>query len=72
LSRIFVCVLHSDFAVTEVSAGLSIRSIDIIAAPVKKQSMREVMAGAFATCGGHGAVQSSTIVYEIKPGGHLS
>jgi hypothetical protein len=28
-------------------------------------------AGAFATCGGHGAVQSSTIVYEIEPGGHL-
>jgi len=28
-------------------------------------------AGAFATCGGHGATQSSTIVYEIKPGGHL-
>jgi quercetin dioxygenase-like cupin family protein len=27
--------------------------------------------GAFATCGGHGAVQSSTIVYEIGPGGHL-
>jgi quercetin dioxygenase-like cupin family protein len=27
--------------------------------------------GAFATCGGHGAVQSSTIVYEIEPGGHL-
>lgn len=28
-------------------------------------------AGAFATCGGHGATQSSTIVYEIEPGGHL-
>lgn len=28
-------------------------------------------AGAFATCGGHGAIQSSTIVYEIEPGGHL-
>lgn len=27
--------------------------------------------GAFATCGGHDAVQSSTIVYEIEPGGHL-
>ena len=28
-------------------------------------------AGAFATCGGHGADQSSTIVYEIEPGGRL-
>ena len=28
-------------------------------------------AGAFATCGGKHAVQSSTIVYEIEPGGHL-
>ena len=28
-------------------------------------------AGAFATCGGRGAIQSSTIVYEIEPGGHL-
>jgi quercetin dioxygenase-like cupin family protein len=28
-------------------------------------------AGAFATCGGHGATQSSTIVYEIEPGGRL-
>ncbi|WP_376094164.1 cupin domain-containing protein [Roseomonas sp. CCTCC AB2023176] len=28
-------------------------------------------AGAFATCGGHGAAQSSTIVYEIEPGGRL-
>jgi quercetin dioxygenase-like cupin family protein len=28
-------------------------------------------AGAFATCGGNNAVQSSTIVYEIEPGGHL-
>ena len=28
-------------------------------------------AGAFATCGGRRAVQSSTIVYEIEPGGHL-
>jgi quercetin dioxygenase-like cupin family protein len=27
--------------------------------------------GAFATCGGHGATQSSVIVYEIEPGGHL-
>ncbi|RTL97014.1 cupin domain-containing protein [Ancylobacter rudongensis] len=27
--------------------------------------------GAFATCGGHGASQSSTIVYEIPPGGRL-
>ena len=26
---------------------------------------------AFASCGGHGADQSSTIVYEIEPGGHL-
>ena len=26
---------------------------------------------AFASCGGHGATQSSTIVYEIEPGGHL-
>jgi quercetin dioxygenase-like cupin family protein len=26
---------------------------------------------AFATCGGKGADQSSTIVYEIEPGGHL-
>jgi quercetin dioxygenase-like cupin family protein len=26
---------------------------------------------AFATYGGHGADQSSTIVYEIEPGGHL-
>jgi quercetin dioxygenase-like cupin family protein len=26
---------------------------------------------AFATYGGHGAEQSSTIVYEIAPGGHL-
>src|SRR2546421_12309906 len=25
----------------------------------------------FASCGGHGATQSSTIVYEIEPGGHL-
>jgi len=25
----------------------------------------------FATCGGNHAVQSSTIVYEIAPGGHL-
>jgi quercetin dioxygenase-like cupin family protein len=28
-------------------------------------------AGAFATCGGNNAMQSSTIVYEIEPGGHL-
>ena len=28
-------------------------------------------AGAFAVYGGHGATQSSTIVYEIEPGGHL-
>lgn len=28
-------------------------------------------AGVFATCGGRGATQSSTIVYEIEPGGHL-
>jgi quercetin dioxygenase-like cupin family protein len=28
-------------------------------------------AGAFATCGGNHAVQSSTVVYEIEPGGHL-
>lgn len=27
--------------------------------------------GAFATCGGKGATQSSTIVYEIEPGGRL-
>jgi quercetin dioxygenase-like cupin family protein len=27
--------------------------------------------GAFATCGGQGATQSSTIVYEIEPGGRL-
>jgi quercetin dioxygenase-like cupin family protein len=28
-------------------------------------------AGAFVTCGGRGATQSSTIVYEIEPGGQL-
>jgi quercetin dioxygenase-like cupin family protein len=28
-------------------------------------------AGAFATYGGHGATASSTIVYEIEPGGRL-
>ncbi|HWG20501.1 MAG TPA: cupin domain-containing protein [Terracidiphilus sp.] len=28
-------------------------------------------AGAFATCGGRGATQSSAIVYEIEPGDHL-
>ena len=28
-------------------------------------------AGAFASCGGQGADQSSTIVYEIEPGGRL-
>ena len=28
-------------------------------------------AGAFATCGGKQATQSSTIVYEIEPGGRL-
>src|SRR5436309_7227680 len=28
-------------------------------------------AGAFAVYGGHGATQSSTIVYEIEPGGRL-
>ncbi|QSR84846.1 cupin domain-containing protein [Methylacidimicrobium sp. B4] len=28
-------------------------------------------AGAFASCGGRGATQSSTIVYEIEPGGRL-
>jgi quercetin dioxygenase-like cupin family protein len=28
-------------------------------------------AGAFATCGGHGSTASSTIVYEIEPGGPL-
>ncbi|MCI0467213.1 MAG: cupin domain-containing protein [Beijerinckiaceae bacterium] len=28
-------------------------------------------AGAFASYGGHGATQSSTIVYEIEPGGRL-
>jgi quercetin dioxygenase-like cupin family protein len=28
-------------------------------------------AGAFASCGGKGATQSSTIVYEIEPGGRL-
>jgi quercetin dioxygenase-like cupin family protein len=28
-------------------------------------------AGAFASCGGRGAEQSSTIVYEIEPGGRL-
>ena len=27
--------------------------------------------GAFASCGGRGANQSSTIVYEIEPGGRL-
>jgi len=27
--------------------------------------------GAFASCGGQGATQSSTIVYEIEPGGRL-
>ena len=27
--------------------------------------------GAFATCGGQGATASSTIVYEIEPGGRL-
>ncbi|MDD4933930.1 MAG: cupin domain-containing protein [Methylacidiphilaceae bacterium] len=27
--------------------------------------------GAFASCGGRGATQSSTIVYEIEPGGRL-
>ena len=27
--------------------------------------------GAFASCGGNGAVASSTIVYEIEPGNHL-
>ena len=26
---------------------------------------------AFALYGGHGTTQSSTIVYEIEPGGHL-
>jgi quercetin dioxygenase-like cupin family protein len=29
------------------------------------------VAGAFAACGGHGATQSSTIVYEIEPGHRL-
>lgn len=28
-------------------------------------------AGAFAVCGGKGSTQSSTIVYEIEPGGRL-
>jgi quercetin dioxygenase-like cupin family protein len=28
-------------------------------------------AGAFATCGGNGSIQSSTIVYEIEPGKRL-
>ena len=28
-------------------------------------------AGAFASCGGRGATQSSTIVYEIEPAGRL-
>jgi quercetin dioxygenase-like cupin family protein len=28
-------------------------------------------AGAFASCGGKGATQSSTIVFEIEPGGRL-
>lgn len=28
-------------------------------------------AGAFASCGEHGSTQSSTIVYEIEPGGRL-
>jgi quercetin dioxygenase-like cupin family protein len=28
-------------------------------------------AGAFASCGGRGATASSTIVYEIEPGGRL-
>jgi quercetin dioxygenase-like cupin family protein len=28
-------------------------------------------AGAFAAYGGHGTTQSSTIVYEIEPGGRL-
>jgi quercetin dioxygenase-like cupin family protein len=28
-------------------------------------------AGAFASCGGRGATQSATIVYEIEPGGRL-
>lgn len=27
--------------------------------------------GAFASCGGRGATQSSTIVYEVEPGGRL-
>jgi len=27
--------------------------------------------GAFASCGGRGATESSTIVYEIEPGGRL-
>lgn len=36
---------------------------------VGEESVR--WSGAFATCGGHGASQSSTIVYEIEPGGRL-
>lgn len=36
-----------------------------------KQDKSVNWAGAFATYGGGGAVQSSTIVYEIEPGDHL-
>ena len=38
---------------------------------MSEESTTRPSAGAFATYGGHGATQSSTIVYEIEPGGRL-
>src|ERR1700760_776108 len=61
------------------TAGLAKKAEDIVVASDKLErakvwgenepSVR--WQGAFASCGGKGATQSSTIVYEIEPGGRL-
>jgi quercetin dioxygenase-like cupin family protein len=55
-------VKHSAVVASDKMARIKVRSSDD---PSIKWN------AAFATYGGHGADQSSTIVYEIEPGGHL-
>jgi quercetin dioxygenase-like cupin family protein len=55
-------VKHSAVVGTDGMARAKVRSVDDPA--IKWNAV-------FATYGGHGADQSSTIVYEIEPGGHL-
>src|SRR5688572_11487698 len=55
-------VKHSCVVATEKMPRVKVRSSDD--ATIKWNAF-------FATYGGHGADQSSTIVYEIEPGGHL-